>query len=116
MKRIQRAAGFFSTVDEHGNKVEGETRGCAHCGRQWVYMPHDAPFKVAAGIAGGGESVAAQHKKRRGVCMSCYQVICAESDCMVSVPCPRGASIDERIGLAIERAHRDSRDHIVTLE
>jgi hypothetical protein len=58
----QKPNGYFSTFDEHGMKIEGETRQCVHCQHTWEYRP-------GSGIT-------------RGWCMSCHGFVCAREECL----------------------------------
>ena len=55
-------SGYFSTFDERGLRVEGETRQCAHCQFMWQYAP------------GSG--------RRYGLCMCCKGIICGRAECL----------------------------------
>ena len=55
-------AGYFSTFNSNGRKVEGETRMCAHCQFKWQYSP--------------GSGV------RRGFCKRCNGLLCGQDLCM----------------------------------
>ena len=55
-------SGYFTAYDGRGNKIEGETRMCAHCQFKWQYIP------------GSG--------KRRGFCSRCNGMLCGKDLCM----------------------------------
>ena len=54
--------GHFFTFNQHGNRVEGETRQCCHCQFMWTYAP------------GSGT--------QRGWCLNCGGFICARPECL----------------------------------
>ncbi len=84
-------SGYFIGGDVHGNKVEGETRMCVHCGYTWIYKAHDAQFLVTAG---GAETVK-HHTTRRGFCLSCNGLVCARPECHGVIACRRGKPLGE---------------------
>ena len=74
--------GYFVTYDKHGNKIEGETRQCAHCQASWVYIP-DTEKETSKYF-----SVIPQFLKRkkikRGFCINCQGLLCGKKECMIS--------------------------------
>jgi hypothetical protein len=71
-KRLERPNGYFQTFDEHGRKIEGETRQCAHCGFMWMYNPLESFKKKLTG----------EYKPViRGKCLKCYGLTCEQPQC-----------------------------------
>lgn len=72
MKRLDRPSGYFQTFDpDKGTNIEGETRSCVHCGFTWIYNPMDSFDRKLAGKL-----------ERRGTCIKCLGLVCAQPHCL----------------------------------
>lgn len=87
MKRLERPNGYFSTIDPvSGQRIEGETRNCVHCGFMWIYNPSES-FKKQ--ITGEEQPVT------RGKCLGCFGLVCARPECLRTGCVPMMKQIEE---------------------
>lgn len=57
----RRPSGEYTIINEYGERAQGETLSCVHCGRMWIVQP------------GSG--------RQRGYCLKCGGPTCGAKDC-----------------------------------
>lgn len=104
--RGDKPSGYFTTFDKYGNKIEGETRQCAHCQFTWVYQP------------GSGRT--------RGLCRKCNGLTCARPECIAEQERINGNKMDcvpftiriqkqqEQLDILIDKGAEINKDFIST--
>lgn len=70
-----KASGYFQYFDPlTGNRTEGETRQCVHCGYTWIYDPRHQ-FRRQLGLKTPEPVI-------RGTCLKCMGLVCAQPACL----------------------------------
>jgi hypothetical protein len=95
---VDKASGYFQYFDPiSGNRTEGETRTCVHCGYTWIYDPR-LNFRRKLGLK-------TPQPVLRGTCTKCSGLVCALPACLKKGCVPLAKQLDDMEKTARKGTH-----------